>query len=170
MIRTTLKSILCLVLSPLLGAQQISHEPTGTESNPLSNTIGKSVPISNLPPGTRIVLLLPAFRPRPLVIDSPVELAVLQDVTINRATVLRAGTAVPAILTDGRHGSFAVRQDETIRIHARDLQSGRPLRIRLPGERHERSLQNRGDFPWAFVIFALVLIILPIAVLRNGDK
>jgi hypothetical protein len=170
MIRTTLETILCLVLSPVLVAQQISSTAVRAESDSQPDAIETSVPISTLPPGTRIVLLMAAFRPRLLAVDSSLELVVLHDVKMNGTTVLRAGTTIPAILTDERHGSFAVRQDETIRIHAPELRSGLPLRIRIPRETYRNSLKDRGDFSWTYVIFALVLIILPIAILRGGDN
>ena len=171
MIRTTLESILCLVLSPLLAAQQIRQEPASAANAPQTNANQTSIPIASLPRDMKIVLLMPAFRPRPLAVDSPVELVVLHDVEINGRTVLRAGSTVPAILTDERHGSFAVRQDETIRIHARDLQSGQPLRVRMPRETYRSSLRpDRGDFPWMLVILTLFVVVLPILVLTHGDK
>ena len=171
MIRTTLESILCLVLSPLLAAQQISQEPARVENDLHTNANQTSIPISSLPPGMTIILLMPAFRPRPLAIDASVDLVVLHDVEMNGKIVLRAGTTLPAILTDERHGSFTVRQDETIRVHARDLQSGQPLRIRMPRDTYTTSLRSdRGDFPWMLVILTLFVVILPIAVLRHGDN
>jgi hypothetical protein len=111
MIRKLLQSALCIALSPLLAAQQVT------------TTI--------VPKDTKIELVTQeTVSTETATNGSQVRFAVANDVAINGVTLISAGTPVVGIITKAKRG-IAYKQWPTLRIHVNEVRIGQSLRVPL---------------------------------------
>jgi hypothetical protein len=172
MIRSMVQSALCLVLCPPLVAQQATQTPPPSIAQQppqpaLATTNAKPVQPESIaiPEDTKIVLELK----EQVALASPssgsaIQLVVVRDVVVNGITALQAGTSVAGVFADQRHGAHKLHRDGSVSIRARELQTGSPIKVRLPGkQRGAPSTQGPRVFsvnPRVIPIVVLGLVLL----------
>ncbi|MGA7245840.1 MAG: hypothetical protein WBX19_21840 [Terracidiphilus sp.] len=147
MIRATLLSTLCLVLSPLLVAQQAV--PTPAPSHP-AVTISK---------GTKIELIaMESVSSETAIKGSTVRFAVANDISVNGLIVVWAGTPITDKVTKVRRGT-AYRQWAVlkIRVNAVTLTNGSTLRLTRSRPRNRRSIAPK-DIATCAALFPLCIL------------
>jgi hypothetical protein len=149
MIRSMLQAVLCLILCPLLVAQQVAGEaPQREASQRLSQATAAApapIALTGIPEDTKIGLtVLDSVSPETAKAGSYVLLAVARNVVVNGVTVLRAGTCMTGTITCEKNGSHAMNRDGNLTIRAWELQSGRKIRLRVKGLRSENAYAMNG--------------------------
>lgn len=147
MIRATLLSTLCLVLSPLLLAQKAV--PTPAPSHP-AVTISK---------GTKIELIaMESVSSETAIKGSTVRFAVANDISVNGLIVVWAGTPITGKVTKVRRGT-AYRQWAVlkIRVNAVTLTNGSTLRLTRSRPRNRHSIAPK-DIATCAALFPLCIL------------
>lgn len=139
MIRKLLQFAFCVILCPLLIAEQ--GQPSAAS---VANQATKAAPANGgVPKNT--VIELDALEPvSTATIGSNIPLAVVNDVRIKGITAIRAGTPVTGIITDLKRGSHSMTWDGTTTIRAWELEASQPIKLRLEHiDAHENQLAAR---------------------------
>jgi hypothetical protein len=151
MMRRLLQSALCLILCPLLVAQQVAGDApqTGDPQRPAGSAAAAPglSGYAAIPEDTRIELtLLDSDSLKSAKAGSYVLLAVARNVVVDGVTVLRAGTCLTATTTGERRGSHTMNRNGNLTIRAWELQSGRKIRLRIKGMRSEDTIVREASW------------------------
>jgi hypothetical protein len=170
MIRKLLPSALCIFLSPLLVAQQItqplesrSFAPTGSDNSaipaPSSSDLGK---ITN---ATEInIVTLDPISSKTTKAGSKIRFRVLQDLTVQNLPIIRAGTLLTGTVTRVTIASKKHHRDGQIRIRLDNLITGSGQVVRLTGVSPEDLLarkENRKDSVKLLLLLPVIAPIIP---------
>jgi hypothetical protein len=175
MIRWMIQTVLCLFLSPLLAAQQVASPDAASTSSqqdqPVQQTAARpTLPeFITIPKNTKIELVaLDSVSSATATVGSDIRLAVVNDVMVNGVTVIHAGTPVTGTITNVKRGSHKMNRNGRVNIRARDLQSGKQIKVhltdvspvdRIPGGNAWNSSGKEVWIPVA-VIATIVLLVL----------
>lgn len=146
--RATLQSALCLVLSPLLVAQQAVPTPASPHA-----------PSITIPKDTKIELIaMESISSETAIKGSTVRFEVANDISVNGLIVLWAGTPVTGKVTKVRRGT-AYRQWAVlkIRVNAVTLTNGPTLRLTRSRPRNRHSIAPK-DIATCAALFPLCIL------------
>jgi hypothetical protein len=151
MIRKLLQSVLCLILCPLLVAQQVANEAPhrGASQRLADNAAAAPGPTGYavIPEDAKIELtLLDSDSLKTAKTGSYLLLAVAKNVTVDGVTILRAGTCLTAIITGEKRGSHTMNRNGNLTIRAWELQSGRKIRLRFKGMGSEDTIVQEASW------------------------
>jgi hypothetical protein len=183
MMRTTLQTVFCLCLSPLLVAQQTQPiAPQSKDDSPQSSAAADAstpnavtVPASvNIPQNTEIKLMaLEDVSSEAAKKGSFVQFAVANDMVVNGVTVLRAGAPVGGTVTKVKRG-VPGHHDGRLSIRIREIRIGSAAKLPLTssdpktrqasGRRVKDTLEGYG-----MCALGLPLCMILIAAFREGS-
>lgn len=148
MIRSLLQSLLCLILCPLLAAQQIVQEGSPSHaSQPLPERASLT-----LSPDTEFTLVVPGpVRFSKTKVGSVVQFVVDRDVVLGGVTVIHAGVPVAGVADQIKRGSRVRHRVAEMEIRVTEMVSGKPIELHLRCfEAADRSVRvNSPDEPGA---------------------
>lgn len=182
MIRKPLQVAFCLILAPLLIAQQTGPIAPQSNEGPTQSPVGAGASASNsakaparvtIPQDTKIELIvLENVSTETAIKGSSVRFAVGKDVAVNGVTVVRAGAPVNGIVSKATRG-VPGRQSGRLDICVNEIGIGRGARLRLtssdPKTRRATGWRVKDTLEgYGMCALGLPLCLILIAVLRSG--
>jgi hypothetical protein len=165
MIRKMLQSVLCMILSPLLAAQQVTQSSALDTSAQNAISSNSSPTFVTLTKGTEIKLIsLDAISSATTKAGTNIRFRVDQDVVVQSMTVIRAGTLLTGTITKVVAGSRKRHRDGQIRLHIDNLHMAGGQTIRFTGLSPSAQFERKQNRKFA----AKDLLWLPLAMRDEG--
>lgn len=175
MLRTRLQSALCLLLTPLLVAQQVTtpHVTTAEQQIRIQPPSAAGIPDVVIPKGTRIeVVSLQNVSSLTAQKNAPVQFAVASNLEVAGVTVLYAGTSVEGRVAKVRRG-IPHKRWGMLRIDIRSITINPHARLRLRSSDPEHSESMIDELAMCFLAapyWCLPMIVLSLRSEKPGDS
>jgi hypothetical protein len=173
MIRKTLQSALCLLLSPLLVAQQAAQQPAGL---PDASAAPAQMRIT-LPLDTNVYWIAPvAISLASAKTGELAQFTVDRDVVVGGATVIHSGVPVAGVIANIKHSSRLRHRDGQVIVRITEVVDGKATEVFLqcpnPADRYDAAAPGAKPNAMSYrpLIFLGVLAVALLVGLTSMDK